>query len=119
MLELDATSASTGIGSLALDVTITSPIEEFISETGAGPCVASGTNLSFTNDCGAELTLGDAEYSVDSSGAEPVLTLWGSVEFQITSPFLALITVDLEAEFELVEPQTDDDPVFDDRFEMF
>ncbi len=113
-LELDASTASSGSGSLALDVTITSPSEEQIDETGAGPYSAPDNVLDFQNDCGDETLLGEAEYSIDSSGADPVMTLWGNIE--ITDPFPA--TILLEAEYLLVEADGTDDPVFTDRFEQ-
>lgn len=113
-MELDGSSPAAGIGSLALDVSITSPTTEQIDETGAGPYSTSGSVLSFQNDCGDELLLGSAEYSVDTSGPDPVMTLWGS--FDITEPFPA--TIGIETEFLLVEPATVEDPVFSDRFEV-
>lgn len=112
-LALQAASPSSGNGSVALDVTITSPTSEQIDETGAGPYSAPGTVLDFQNDCGTETLLGEAEYSVDESGTDPVMTLWGNV--QITDPFA--ITILLEAEFLLVDPDEVEDPVFADRFE--
>jgi len=116
-VELDALTAATGTAGLALEVNITAPVANQTSEAGAGPYAAVGNVLNFTNDCGEDLTLGAAEYTVDTSGAEPVLTLWGSIEFQITDPFPVLIVIDLEAEFQLTEPQITQDPVFEDRFE--
>jgi hypothetical protein len=112
-MELDASTPTAGSGSLALDVSITSPTVAQIDETGAGPYSASGTVLSFQNDCGDELLLGSAEYSVDTSGPDPVMTLWGS--FEITDPFPT--TIGIETEFLLVEPAEIEDPVFSDRFE--
>ncbi len=112
-LELDAASPTSGNGSLALNVTITAPAPYQLDETGAGPYAASGTVLDFQNDCGSETTLNAAEYSVDTSGPEPVMTLWGSM--QINDPFPMTILV--ETGFVLVEPAAVDDPVFEDRFE--
>lgn len=116
-LELDAETASSGFGSLALDVSVTSPTTLDFNEAGAGPYEASGTALSFGNDCGDELALSDVEYSVDASGEAPVLTLWGDLEFEVVIVIPVTIVVNLEAEFELVEPQEIEDPVFSDRFE--
>lgn len=116
-LELDAETASSGFGSLALDVSVTSPTTLDFNEAGAGPYEASGTALSFGNDCGDELALSDVEYSVDASGEAPVLTLWGDLEFEVVIVIPVTIVVNLEAEFELVEPQEVEDPVFSDRFE--
>lgn len=113
-LELDAATATTGSGSLALDVTITAPVAEQIDETGAGPYSATGTVLDFQNDCGAESLLGEAEYSVETAGPDPVMTLWGET---VLDTGLGPITILIEAEFVLVEPQTSVDSVFDDRFE--
>lgn len=119
-LELDAATVSSGFGSLALDVSVTSPATLAFNEAGAGPYLASGTSLSFGNDCGEELSLSDVEYSVDVSGSVPVLTLWGDLEFEVEPfpGFPVLVVVNLEAEFELVEPAVVDDPVFADRFEL-
>ena len=111
-LELDADDAASGYGSLALDVELTDPSPEQINETGAGPYSATDSELVFQNDCGAETLLGQAEYSVDESGTDPVMTLWGEIDIPDV-PFGIL----LEAEFLLVEPNEVDDPVFADRFE--
>lgn len=116
-LELDAETASSGFGSLALDVSVTSPTALDFNEAGAGPYAASGAFLSFGNDCGDELALAEVEYSVNDSGSVPVLTLWGELEFEVVIVFPVTIVVNLEAEFELVEPQVIEDPVFSDRFE--
>ncbi len=118
VLELDAAGVTGGQASLALEVTITSPPEEEIDEVGAGPYSANGILLSFQNDCGDELTLDEVEYSIDSSMDVPIMTLWGDEQFDITEPFPTTITVFLEVQYELVEPQQLDDPVFDDRFEV-
>lgn len=112
-LELDAAGPTSGNGSLALNVTITAPAAYELDETGAGPYAASGTVLDFQNDCGGETTLSAAEYSVDTSGPKPVMTLWGTI--QITDPFPMTILV--ETGFVLVAPAPVDDPVFEDRFE--
>lgn len=112
-LALEAIGPTSGNGSLALNVTITSPAAYQLDETGAGPYVASGTVLDFQNDCGSATTLSAAEYSIDTSGPEPVMTLWGTI--QITDPFPMSILV--ETGFVLVEPAAADDPVFEDRFE--
>ncbi len=111
-LELEAVTPTSGSGGVALDVTITFPANEQINETGAGPYSAADNVLDFQNDCGAETLLGQAEYSVDPGGTDPVMTLWGNVEIPDLS-----ITILLEAEFLLVEPNEVDDPVFADRFE--
>ncbi|NBB91970.1 MAG: hypothetical protein GVY32_02235 [Gammaproteobacteria bacterium] len=113
IIELDGSAPTAGMGSLALEVSITSPTTDQISETGAGPYSASGTVLNFQNDCGDELLLGSAEYSVDDSGVDPVMTLWGN--YEITDPFP--VTILIETEFLLVEPIGVEDPVFSDRFE--
>lgn len=113
-LELDAGAPTAGDGSLALNVTITSPLAETIDEVGAGPYAATGSLLSFQNDCGDELLLGQAEYEVDSSGAKPTLTLWGTIE--ITDPFPT--TIEIETAFLLVEPTGAADEIFEDRFEV-
>ena len=111
--ELAATDASSGVGSAALQVTITEPAPDQIDETGAGPYSATGNSLEFQNDCGDALLLGETEYTVDTSGAEPVMTLWGDID--ITDPFPT--TIPIEAEFLLVEPANGDGAVFQDRFE--
>lgn len=116
-IELDAADASSGQGSLALEVDITAPTIAQVQQTGAGPYLATGTILSFTNDCGGDLTLGDSEYSIDTSGTNPVMSLWGSFDVPVTDPFPIIVTVQIEAAFELVEPQLTGDPVFSDRFE--
>ena len=116
-LEFDASDSSSGTAGLALQVTITSPSEEQIEEQGAGPYSAVGNQLSFENDCGEETLLGDVEYDIDQSGDWPVMVLWGSTSFDVTSPFPATITIMLQAEFELVDPQGVSDPIFEDRFE--
>jgi len=113
-LEMASSGPLQGEGSVALDVTITSPTSEQISETGAGPYSATGTVLSFQNDCGGELLLGEAEYSVDTSAADPLMTLWGEIE--ITDPFPT--TIPIETEFLLVEPASPGDEIFKDRFEQ-
>lgn len=113
-MELQAFGPASGDGSLAMDVTITSPTSEAINETGAGPYTASGTVLNFQNDCGGELLLGEAEYSVDDSGPDPLMTLWGNIE--ITDPFPTTILV--ETEFLLVEPANTVDEIFEDSFEQ-
>ncbi len=112
-LELDALTAATGTAGLALEVNITAPVANQTSEAGAGPYAAVGNVLNFTNDCGEELTLGAAEYTVDTSGPEPLLKLWGRIELSTEFP----VTINLEAEFQLTEPQITQDPVFEDRFE--
>jgi len=111
--ELDSTDLSSGQGSAALSVDITSPTTETIDENGAGPYSASGTTLDFQNDCGGELLLGNAEYSIDDSGPIPMMTLWGSID--ITDPFPTSIPI--EVRFLLVEPAGPGDPIFSDRFE--
>ena len=117
VLELDAQSTTSGQASLSLEVTITSPEEEEIDEVGAGPYSATGNMLSFQNDCGDELTLDEVEYSIDLGGENPLMTLWGSSQFVISDPISLTITIFLEAQYELVEPQTADDPIFEDRFQ--
>lgn len=112
-LELNAADASSGNGSAALNVDITSPTAETIDETGAGPYAAPGTVLDLQNDCGEQLLLGQAEYTVDDSGQDPTMTLWGSID--VTEPFPTTILI--EAEFLLVEPAGPGDEVFRDRFE--
>ncbi|QKK02666.1 MAG: hypothetical protein HND55_08420 [Pseudomonadota bacterium] len=116
-LELVASSSVAGQGSMALQVTITEPENQQIDETGAGPYSATGNMLDFQNDCGDALTLGQVEYTVDTSGDDPVMTLWGSSDIQITDPFPIVITVFLEVDFLLVEPPDGGDAVFQDRFE--
>lgn len=116
-IELDAADPLSGQGSVALEVDISSPTLAQVEQTGAGPYLATGTVLSFTNDCGGELTLGDSEYTIDTSGTNPVMSLWGSFDVPVTDPFPIIVTVQIEADFELVEPQLTGDPVFDDRFE--
>jgi hypothetical protein len=117
VIELEATSPNAGQFSAALDVNITAPAQEMRSETGAGPYAQTDGLLNFTNQCGDALTLSDTVYRVDSSGAEPVLTLWGQVEIPIEDPLPILVTIELEADFVRVEPPTALDPIFDDRFE--
>jgi hypothetical protein len=112
-MELNATDASSGDGSVALEVTITSPTNDEIDETGAGPYSASAGTLTFNNDCGADTLISNAEYRVDTSGEDPVMTLWGDIE--ITDPFPT--TIPVETEFLLVEP-ADSSEVFSDRFEQ-
>jgi len=115
-LEFDATNSSSGFGSLAFDIDISSPQASTRQDRGAGPYSASGNELTFSNDCQGELALGDSEYSVESAGAAPILTLWGSESFSVTEPVPIMITIFLRAEFLLVEAQGGD-PVFEDRFE--
>ncbi|MCA1779182.1 MAG: hypothetical protein LC637_07330 [Xanthomonadaceae bacterium] len=117
VIELEAISPSAGLFSAALDINITAPAQEMRSETGAGPYAQTGGLLNFTNLCGDALTLSDTVYRVDSSGAEPVLTLWGQVEIPVEDPFPIVVTIELEADFLRVEPPTALDPIFDDRFE--
>lgn len=113
-LELEADDPTSGYGSVALDVELTQPSAEQINETGAGPYSATGTVLSVGNDCGDDLLLGEAEYSVDTSGPDPVMILWGSIE--VTDPIPTSIPI--ETRFLLTEPSEVDDPVFADRFEQ-
>lgn len=117
VIELVAGSPSAGDFSAALDVNITAPAEEIRSEAGAGPYQQTGGLLNFDNQCGDALTLSDTVYRVDISGPEPVLTLWGQVDIPIEDPFPLVVTIELEADFRLVEPQGAGDPIFDDRFE--
>ncbi|MEE4638616.1 MAG: hypothetical protein V2J42_07755 [Wenzhouxiangella sp.] len=117
VIELEAISPSAGQFSAALDINITTPTQETRSETGAGPYAQMAGMLDFTNQCGDALTLSDTLYRVDSSGAEPVLTLWGQVEIPVEDPFPLVVTIELEADFLRVESQTALDPIFDDRFE--
>ena len=114
-IEMDAVATQSGVASLALNVTITSPVAESIEEEGAGPYIANDNELSFKNECGEETLLGEVEYDIDQTGDAPVMTVWGSTSFAV-SP-LPPTTVLLQAEFELVEPQTVEDPIFDDRFQ--
>ncbi len=116
-LEMEADGPVSGAAGLALAVSITSPVEESIDEAGFGPYSASGNELSFENICGEETLLGEVEYNIDESGSAPIMTLWGSTSFDVSSPFPATITVLLQAEFELLEPQDLPDPIFEDRFE--
>ena len=117
VFEMAADDLFSGTAGLALAVSITQPVEEEIDETGFGPYSASGNQLSFENICGEETLLGEVEYDIDESGNSPIMTLWGSTSFDVTSPFPATITVLLQAEFELLEPQDLPDPIFEDRFE--
>ncbi len=116
-LVLDANSPIDGQFSAALEVDITAPAAQMRSETGAGSYSQTSGLLNFNNECGDALTLSDTVYRVDSTGPDPVWTLWGSVEVPIEQPFPLLLTIELEADFLLVEPQGAADPVFDDRFE--
>jgi|GEM_PF-2520427 len=116
-LELDAISPSTGQFSAALEVDITSPVSQTRSETGAGSYSQTSGLLDFNNECGDALTLSDTVYRVDAAGPDPILTLWGSVEIPIEDPISLVVTIELEADFLLVQAQGLKDPVFDDRFE--
>jgi len=118
VIELEASSPSAGEFSAALEVNITAPASEMRSENGAGTYEQAGGLLNFTNQCGEALTLSDTVYSVDTTEPEPVLTLWGQIDIPIEDPFPLLVTIELEADFTLVEPQGAGDPVFDDRFEQ-
>ncbi|AKS41135.1 hypothetical protein [Wenzhouxiangella marina] len=117
-IELDAVDGSSGISAAVLDFEITSPTATTLQQTGAGPYLATGVNLAFTNDCGDALALGGSEYSVETDGPDPILRLWGAFDVQLTDPIPITVTIQLEAVFELVEPQIIEDPVFEDRFEQ-
>jgi len=117
VIEMDADDALSGFASLALDVMITSPVDESMEEEGAGPYDAIGSELSFVNDCGEGTLLDAVEYQIDNSGELPRMTLWGSTTFTVFIPIPVVVTVNLQAEFDLVAPQTVEDPIFDDRFQ--
>ena len=117
VIEMAADDAQSGFARLALDVTITSPVDESIEEEGAGPYTVFGSELRFVNDCGEGTLLDAVEYRIDNSGELPRMTLWGSTSFTVSIPFPIVVTVNLQAEFELVAPQTVEDPIFDDRFQ--
>jgi len=117
-IELIASAPGAGDFGAALEVNITSPGPEMRSETGAGTYEQTDGLLNFTNQCGEALTLSDTVYRVESSGTDPVLTLWGQIDIPIEDPFPLVVTIELEADFTLVEPQGAGDPVFEDRFEQ-
>jgi len=116
-IELVAGTPSAGDFSAALVVNITAPAPEMSSETGAGSYEQLDGLLNFTNECGDALTLSGTAYRVDTTGSDPVLSLWGQIDIPIKDPFPILVTIELEADFLLVEPQGVGDPVFEDRFE--
>ncbi len=115
--ELVALDDSSGFGSLSLEVSINSPVSEFIDEEAAGPYAANGNQLVVENVCGDDALLGEVEYSIDSSGENPRLILWGSTSFEVNIGFPITVTVQLQPEFERIDAPELPDPVFDDRFE--
>ena len=115
--ELTALDAGSGTGSLALDVSITSPVSEAIEEEAAGPYATSGNQLTVENVCGDDALLGDVEYSIDDSGERPLMTLWGSTSFEVDLGFPIVVTVSLQAEFEQLASPDLPDPLVEDRFE--
>jgi hypothetical protein len=117
VIELAAASPSAGEFSAALEVDISAPVEQVSSEAGAGLYEQTDGLLDFTNQCGEALTLSAGVYRVDSTGPQPILTLWGQSDIAIPNPPIT-VTIELEAAFTLVEPQGAGDPVFDDRFEL-
>jgi hypothetical protein len=117
VIDLASASPTSGDFSAALEVDITAPAPEMRSENGAGTYQQVDGRLDFTNQCGDALTLSDTVYRVESTGPDPVLTLWGQIEIPIQDPFPITVIIELEADFTLVEPQGAGDPIFEDRFE--
>jgi len=113
-IEMDAAGPISGTAGLALEVTISEPEQEEINEAGSGPYSAVDNMLTFEDDCGEDLLLGEVEYDINTDGEAPLMTIWAS---DTIDTGLFPVTIFLQAEFELVEPEATVDPIFEDRFE--
>ncbi|MEN1727805.1 MAG: hypothetical protein AAGJ52_05125 [Pseudomonadota bacterium] len=116
ILELNASSDLTGLSNNAFNVQgEANPGATLFDESlnFAGPYAAAMGALGVTDECSNPPVASSIAYRVDTSGPEPALTLWNSLDAE-AGPIT--ITIDAELLYLLVEPQPGD-PVFEDRFE--